>query len=144
MAATLYDDAFFSSHDQGCRASARQAIPIVLEFTRPASIVDVGCGTGTWLAGFRAAGIADVVGVDGDYVDRDKLSIDRERFFARDLEQPLDLGRRFDMAMSLEVAEHLPDRAADTFIASLVRLAPLILFSAAIPQQGGTNHCNEQ
>jgi 2-polyprenyl-3-methyl-5-hydroxy-6-metoxy-1,4-benzoquinol methylase len=72
------------------------------------SLVDVGCGIGTWLAEFEAAGIADVTGVDGDYVDRARLLIDRARFEPRDLSRPFELDRKFDLAMSLEVAEHLP------------------------------------
>src|SRR5690606_6408407 len=48
------------------------------------------------------------------------------------------------MAISLEVAEHLPEDAADIFVDSLTKHASVILFSAAIPQQGGQNHLNEQ
>ena len=75
MAASAYDSTFFSFHEQGSRNSARVTIPLLFEFARPASVVDVGCGNGTWLAEFQAAGVADVLGVDGDYVLRDQLLI---------------------------------------------------------------------
>jgi hypothetical protein len=77
-------------------------------------------------------------------VDRAALHIPPERFTARDLERPLDLGRTFDLVVSLEVAEHLPPESAATFVASLTGLGSLVLFSAAAPHQGGTHHVNEQ
>ncbi len=144
MAEGTYDEDFFSQLEFGSRHSARVAIPLVLQYVRPASVVDVGCGIGTWLAEFQAEGITDLLGIDGEYVDRGKLLIDPKRFLARDLEQPLKLDRRFDLAVSLEVAEHLSESSADAFVASLVDLAPVVLFSAAIPHQGGKSHVNEQ
>jgi len=144
MANTPYTGAFFAFHEQRSRASAHEAIPHVLEFVQPESLVDVGCGIGTWLTEFEAAGIADVIGVDGDYVERTKLLIDRTRFQPRDLARPFELDRKFDLAMSLEVAEHLPPESAEGFVASLIRLAPVVLFSAAIPHDSGDGHVNEQ
>jgi hypothetical protein len=61
-----------------------------------------------------------------------------------DPERSFDLGRRFDLVVCLEVAEHLSADAADQFIASLTRHVPMILFSAAIPFQGGHHHVNER
>ncbi len=119
-------------------------MPLVLQWVRPKTLIDIGCGQGTWLAEFRAQGIKDVYGVDGDYVDRQKLEIPAERFTAFDLQQQFAVSHRFDMAMSLEVAEHLPPAAAGGFVAPLVKLAPIVLFSAEVPHQGGTNHINEQ
>lgn len=119
-------------------------VPLIQQLLRPRSVIDVGCGTGEWLASMREAGISDVLGVDGDWVPRDQLQIPTSMFQALDLRQPLVLPRTFDLAMSLEVAEHLPAQAAETFIRSLVKLAPAVLFSAAIPFQGGTGHVNEQ
>jgi 2-polyprenyl-3-methyl-5-hydroxy-6-metoxy-1,4-benzoquinol methylase len=58
--------------------------------------------------------------------------------------QPLDLEKEFDLVVSLEVAEHLPASAADQFVNTLVKHGKKILFSAAIPGQGGQDHLNEQ
>jgi SAM-dependent methyltransferase len=139
-----YTTEFFASHHAGALRSARVVVPLVMELVAPRSVVDVGCGDGTWLSVFYEHGITDVYGVDGEYVDRASLEIPRERFHSHDLCRPLPLSRRFDLAMSLEVAEHLPAEAADEFVASLVRLAPIVLFSAAAPYQGGEHHVNEQ
>lgn len=77
-------------------------------------------------------------------MDRGQLEIPAERFQAADLERPLSLNRRFDLVVSLEVAEHLAAECADNFVESLTRLGPAVLFSAAIPYQGGACHVNEQ
>ncbi|MBF6592205.1 MAG: methyltransferase domain-containing protein [Ktedonobacterales bacterium] len=139
-----YTAEFFESFQESSRQSAREVVPLLLELLQPRAVVDVGCGVGTWLSVFHEHGIADIQGVDGSYVKREALLIPPERFLPFDLKQPLDLGRRFDLAISLEVGEHLPARCAKTLVESLVRLAPVVLFSAAIPLQGGNHHINEQ
>jgi SAM-dependent methyltransferase len=144
LTSTAYSSAFYDQQKDGSRRSAELVVPLVAELLRPRSVVDVGCGLGTWLAAWQGLGVGDVLGVDGDWVDPARLLIPPENFRRHDLTQPLRLERRFDLAMSLEVAEHLDARHADDFVASLVGLAPAILFSAAIPGQGGTHHVNEQ
>jgi SAM-dependent methyltransferase len=139
-----YTPAFFARQREYARSSAETVVPLVLELTGARSVVDVGCGTGTWLAAFETHGIEDVLGVDGAYVQDAALELAPERFLAHDLTRPLKLPRRFDLVMSLEVAEHLPAEHAATFVGSLASLGPIVLFSAAIPGQGGTNHVNEQ
>jgi SAM-dependent methyltransferase len=119
-------------------------VPIILGLFHSQSVLDVGCGLGTWLSAFRQLGVADVIGIDGEYVDRDSLFIPRQLFRQHDLVAPLDLKRTFELVLSLEVAEHLPESAADTFVESLVRHGDIIVFSAAIPGQIGTHHVNEQ
>jgi SAM-dependent methyltransferase len=141
---TVYDQAFFDKSLQDTRSSAAAVVPLLVGILRPSSVLDVGCGIGTWSAEFLRAGVPDVIGVDGSYIDRAALAMPPERFVAADLIRPLDLGRRFDLVVSLEVAEHLPESAARTFVGSLTRHGPMVIFSAAIPGQGGTHHINEQ
>jgi hypothetical protein len=86
----------------------------------------------------------DIFGIDGFYVRRELLEIPPEKFVAHDLQEPFRLDRIFDLVVSLEVAEHLPKESAAGFVESLTRLAPVVLFSAAIPFQGGEGHLNEQ
>jgi SAM-dependent methyltransferase len=141
---TPYNKAFYDNQSDGSQRSAAVVVPLMLELFKVESVIDVGCGVGTWLQVFAENGVPDYLGVDGNYVDRAALRIPESRFRAADLRQGIDFGRRFDLACSLEVAEHLPPSAADSFVATLVRAAPLVLFSAAIPAQGGTAHINEQ
>jgi len=141
---TIYTHDFFEDHVDGSRRSAEVIVPLVLRLVPARSVVDVGCGRGVWLTVFQQHGVYDVLGLDGAYVDPATLAMPAERFTPCDLTQPVRIDRRFDLAMSLEVAEHLPPPVAETFVASLTRLAPVILFSAAAPLQGGTGHLNEQ
>ena len=143
--ATVYDRSFYSAIDVWARDSAEQIIPIVTTLLRPRSVVDLGCGTGTWLAAFAQHGVERYLGIDGIHVERSMLKIAASHFVAADLTAPLSIGaERFDLALSLEVAEHLPERYANVLVDSLVSLAPAVLFSAAIPLQGGANHINER
>jgi SAM-dependent methyltransferase len=144
MPTEFYTKAFFEEHRTGARQSAEIVVPLVLELVPARSVVDVGCGDGTWLAVFQKLGVPEILGIDGEYVDREFLQIPQESFQTRDLAKPFVTGRTFDLAMSLEVAEHLPADCAAMFVECLTRLAPIVLFSAAIPFQGGTSHINEQ
>jgi SAM-dependent methyltransferase len=144
MTTPSYTPEFFDTIRDGSRRSAEVVVPSVLDLLKPGSVIDVGCGDGTWLSVFREMGINDVYGLDGEYVDAKQLRIPQELFKPTDLSSPFTVERKFDLAMSLEVAEHLPPASAKGFVESLSRLAPFILFSAAIPLQGGTNHLNEQ
>ncbi len=144
MESQLYTRAFYEYHQDTSLQSAREIVPIVLELIQPHSVIDVGCGTGTWLSVFKQAGISDCLGIDGEYVDPSLRLITPAEFVSHDLKQPLKLGRTFDLVVSLETAEHLPEDCADRFVASLTSLGAVILFSAAIPFQGGDGHINEQ
>jgi SAM-dependent methyltransferase len=139
-----YDNEFFAYHEDAALASARTIVPILLRLIQPASVVDVGCGRGAWLRAFQEHGVSLVRGFDGRHVDRSKLLIDPDRFTAVDLAAPLNLEGPYELALCLEVAEHLPPKAGRRLVRALTAAAPLVLFSAAVPGQGGTSHVNEQ
>ena len=139
-----YTPDFFDELARGTWESARAVVPLVNELLQPASVLDVGCGVGTWLAEWGRAGVSDVLGIDGDYVDRTALLLPSDQFTPTDLQQSFSLGRKFDLVQTLEVAEHIDEAYADTFVESLSRHGDTILFSAAIPGQGGDHHVNEQ
>lgn len=139
-----YSAEWYEGLASGSRSSADVVVPLIMGLVAPASVVDVGCGVGAWLATFAEHGVDDYLGVDGDDVEPELLQIPRERFRVHDLTEPLDLGRRFHLALSLEVGEHLPERSAAAFVESLVALAPVVVFSAAIPAQPGEHHVNPQ
>jgi SAM-dependent methyltransferase len=117
-----------------------------MEKFHPLSVLDVGCGIGTWLAVFKENGVKEYFGIDGDYVDKKLLRsyLEEENFQAVNLEKSFDLERKFDLVISLEVAEHISMDSAKVFVDSLCRHSNNIVFSAAIPGQGGQNHLNEQ
>ena len=126
------------------RVSAQAILPILFERYQPRSVVDVGCGLGTWLSVAKELGVAEIAGLEGAWLDRKLARVPSSAITTADLEKPFNLGRRFDLAMTLEVAEHLSEDAAEGFVDSLTRHADVVLFSAAIPFQGGHHHVNER
>ena len=144
-----YTEKFYRKRmDEKLIYSADRMLSIVLERLPPVnSVVDVGCGLGTWLLIFleRQNKQVDILGIDGPWMDPDLLVIPKDSFLAVDLslETPR-IERKYDLAISLEVAEHLPPEKAEEFISFLTDISDFVLFSAAIPFQGGTNHFNEQ
>lgn len=139
-----YNTAFYEMYSSICTSSAAKVVPFLVSQFRPQSVVDVGCGTGTWAAEFRRQGVPEVMGIDGAYVDKSQLRIPESSFLSKDLERPLPLIRTFDLAISMEVAEHLSPGRASSFVEDLISLAPVVVFSAAVPMQGGAHHVNEQ
>jgi cyclopropane fatty-acyl-phospholipid synthase-like methyltransferase len=142
--ANAYNDTFYDDQVDGSYKSSVELVPHILELTGARSVLDVGCGLGTWLKTYAQLGVSDYLGLDGTWVQASRLRIPSERFRSVDLMQPPVLPQRFDVAQSLEVAEHLPHSAAAGFVELLTSAADIVVFSAASPHQGGTQHINEQ
>jgi SAM-dependent methyltransferase len=127
--------------------SAEKIVPLLLdEFPTIKSVLDVGCGLGTWLAAFQRRGIEDILGIDGPWTPVDQLVIPAQCFLPVDLREInfLELRSPFDIVICLEIIEHLPDENATDLITFLTTMSPVIFFSAAYPGQGGHFHVNEQ
>lgn len=139
-----YSDAFFDKLAGSALDSARIVVPMIVERFSPRSVIDVGCGTGAWLHVFRENGVETTRGIDGDYVDQAKLLVEASDFEAVDLSRPFRLTGRYDLAVCLEVGEHLPASMSAQLVSNLVAVSDLVLFSAAIPGQGGVYHINER
>jgi len=136
---------WFGATDYGMDTgpSAVAIVDLVLLYLCPTSVVDVGCGTGVFLDEFEKRGVNTILGLDGPAA-KEVFKPDRSSFLTVDLASPVRLNRRFDLALCLEVAEHLPADSADCLVETLTDLAPVVLFSAAHPSQGGQGHVNEQ
>ncbi|MGC2445402.1 class I SAM-dependent methyltransferase [Candidatus Binatus sp.] len=124
--------------------SARILVPMVVALTHPSSVVDVGCGRGAWLGEFKTQGIDKIVGLDGDYLKASMLRFPPECFRPTDLSSKFEIPGRYDLAICLEVAEHLPPANAVHLVRQLTSAAPQVMFSAAPPGQGGEGHINCQ
>ena len=122
----------------------RAAFPKLFPFRLPENILDVGCGTGTWLRAAIDSGISDVIGIDGVEIPQDRLLFPSDKFHCQDLGAPVDLGRRFELVICLEVAEHFDQDAGRILIRTLTRHSDVVLFSAACPGQSGQHHVNCQ
>jgi SAM-dependent methyltransferase len=119
-------------------------LPILFQVFKPSSVLDVGAGLGTWLKVCTDLGVTEILGIDGEYVDMSKVVIPREYFSHKDLTKLTHLDKRYDLTICLEVAEHLPEFHAQNFVKFLSSTSDTILFSAAIPFQGGQGHVNEK
>lgn len=139
-----YDDSFYREGSEIALSSARVMVPLIMKMIKPQSVVDVGCGAGEWLSEFHRSGVGEILGIDGEWVPPNQLRIPRSAFVPHDLSKPIKVNQTFDLAVSLEVAEHLSPSQADPFVQEIKSLAPVVLFSAAIPFQGGVGHENEQ
>jgi len=115
-----------------------------MDLLHPDRVLDVGCGRGIWLRAFQEEGVQCISGIDGAYLREEQLVIPKTAFRPVDLRLPFELDERYDLAICLEVVEHLPGRAAAQIVKALTKAAPIVLFSAALPGQGGTDHVNEQ
>jgi SAM-dependent methyltransferase len=138
MTTLEYDPGFYDIIAPGSQASAGVVVPLVLADHPAQRVVDVGCGQGWWGAEFAAHG-CEVLGVDGDWVPSPAVELHRH-----DLAESLPSLGTFDLAVCLEVAEHLPEARAEALVEWLCDLAPVVLFSAAIPGQPGAGHVNCQ
>lgn len=139
-----YDGGFYADQVEGSAQSAAVVLPIVFAVFTPTSVIDVGCGQGAWLAAAERLGSARLTGLDGDWVDRAALRSAGIDFRPTDLAGTITIDGRHDLCISVEVAEHLPAARADAFVEALCRASDVVLFSAAVPQQGGTEHVNEE
>jgi len=137
-----YNRQFFTNLNSA--DSSEVLAQLLVNLLQPASVMDVGCGTGQLLAAFTRAGVTEITGIDGPWVPRDLLQIPPTMFETHDLSQPYYPSRQYDLVTSVEVAEHLPQDAADTFVDTVTGLGQMVAFGAAIPLQGGTHHINEQ
>lgn len=140
-----YNDTFFDEMEASSYRSAKEILPYLYKFYSFKSVIDIGCGTGVWLKVCHDdLAIKDFNGIEGPYLKKEKLKVNPDSVRFADLKQELKLVRKYDLVISMEVGEHLPDSSADNYVKSLVNAGDFILFSAALPGQEGTYHINEQ
>lgn len=139
-----YDTDWHLRHREKNIRSATTVAELLTAHLPIRSVVDFGCGDGVWLKAFEERGASTILGLDGSWTRREDLVIDAESFREVDLTAPQPAARRYDLAICLEVAEHLPPAASTTLVESICGHSDVVLFGAAIPGQGGYRHVNER
>lgn len=140
-----YNNFFYKDQMSGSLRSAHEVAKVLKQYFAPASLLDVGCGVGTWMKAFSEYFPAlDYFGVDGEYVKEKDLVVEKTHFRGMDISKPFNLAKKFDLIISLEVGEHIAHEKAAAYVQNICNHGDFILFSAAIPGQGGTYHVNEK
>jgi len=107
------------------------------------SVVEFGCGLATWLRVAREVGATEIHGYDTSDLPLSARGLTSAEFSSADLGKFIKLERKFDLAVCLELAQQLPARAGSTLVKTLCAASDWVLFSAAMPCQGGTGNQNE-
>jgi hypothetical protein len=139
----VYNRHFFQVTASGSTLAARHVLGRLWSYRQFHRVIDVGCGIGTWLTVAHELGAKTIIGLDGDYVPDDMLLVSPDLIQRCDLSQQISIAGNYDLSLCLEVAEHLPPERARTLVEDLCRLSSVVVFSAAIPYQGGDGHFNE-
>lgn len=144
MSKVVYGQEFFAQQVDGSLRSARLYLGHLFARWVPSSVVDIGCGRGAWLAVCAEQGVKRLVGIDGAWISQDMMLDPTIEFRPADLQAEFLPAESYELALSLEVAEHLHPNASDGFIRSLASHSDAIVFSAAFTAQPGENHINTQ
>jgi len=141
----IYNDDWFkrmAENQQLCKDADQIVDQLVREF-EPDSVIDLGCGVGHYLNSFADRG-TQIHGVEGSSNAFPHLQVPNDSVEIHDLRNPYSPPKEFDLVVCFEVAEHLPERAADTLVDSVVQCSDQVAFTAATPRQDGNHHINLQ
>lgn len=136
-----YSPAFYAVASAGAKRSARHILGMVRDRHPFRSVVDFGAGAGEWLTEARCLGADRLLGVDGRWARESCREAGFQYRFA-DLNRPVNIPIKFDLAVCVEVAEHLLPSRGPNLVAALCRSAPVVVFGAALPRQFGDGHIN--
>lgn len=143
-----YNNDFYAGQIERSRDSASSIVPLIQQAIGATSMLDVGCGMGSWPRAFLKHGCTVAHGIDGPWVT--ETDIPEGAFFPFDFESepvpfkpPLPRDR-YDLVTSFEFVEHVDERLAEPLIDFLCRLSDVVIVGGAIPYQGGQHHVNER
>jgi SAM-dependent methyltransferase len=139
----IYDKRYNAFLDVAASQSTEPMAATIKRIFNPTSVIDVGCGTGVLLARLRQIGL-EVKGLeysDAGIARCRERGVEVEKF---DLESEEAIQGSWDVTVSFEVAEHLPESMAENYVRVISQFSPVVIMSAATAGQGGKDHVNEQ
>jgi hypothetical protein len=138
----IYAHDFYDEQHAGSVASARRILSILRERYDFDTVCDFGTGIGTWLKAAHELGKVALAGFDGPWAMQHPARFNDAAFFPVDLNDDITVTDRFDLVISVEVAEHLDPTRGPGFVRDLCRAGDVVLFGAALPRQPGDGHIN--
>lgn len=140
----IYSEDYYSKRQNDpFRSESHEIVDALIEQFQPDSVIDFGCAIGTYLERFEQCGV-QIHGVEGNSAAFDHAVVPIESLEQHDLRQPYNPNKYYDLVLSVEVAEHIPERYSKTFVRTLAKSGEVVVMTAAPPGQGGTHHVNEQ
>ena len=142
----IYNKTYYTYVDKMARESADTIAEVIISNYSPKSVIDIGCGTGAAMDSLRRRGVA-VYGLE--YSSHalamcKARGLDVEKYDIESGKMP-EISMRFDVVLCAEVAEHVKPEFADALVSLASQFADRVLFTAAVPGQGGgVDHVNEQ
>jgi len=135
---------FFVSAQRNGRAFAAACR---IHFPKIHSILDFGAGAGGYVRALRSKGFyAD--GLEHSWAGRAISRCSGLKTFPWTCGDRRCFGQlpklRYDMSISIEVAEHLGPDLAQSLVEQIGSSSDIVIFSAAQPGQGGQGHLNER
>lgn len=134
----MYNHRYFKTIEQAEKVQAESLADILIEMYDPQSVADVGCATGLYLVPFLTRGVVTIGWDSADYAVEQKLVPTVEKADITETMSEVTV----DLAICLEVLEHIENDLCGGVIQNLVNMSDLIIFSAAQPGQAGTGHIN--
>jgi hypothetical protein len=140
-----YNSKYFKQQIFNC--DYRLIAEAIVQQYNPQSVIEFGCGKGDLSRAFASMGLS-VFAFDG-YANPDFYELENITFAKVDFNGTLALKthlaalkRKFDVAICLEVAEHLDPSVSSELIEVITSVSDVVIFSAAVPGQGGDGHIN--
>jgi SAM-dependent methyltransferase len=140
----LYDKYYYERvvEPEIIRSAPIIAESLVRDFN-PQSVIDIGCGTGTLLLELKKRGV-NTLGLEYSQAGLENCRVKGLSVQHFNIESGKAIAEKADLAISTEVAEHLPAKCADKYVDILTSISNTVIVTAATPGQGGLDHVNEQ
>jgi 2-polyprenyl-3-methyl-5-hydroxy-6-metoxy-1,4-benzoquinol methylase len=141
----LLNDEFYSWHKKYTHNDSVKVGMELFKHFKPKSVIDFGCGIGSYLYAAKQCGIKKIKGLEigGNFAKEYTDESVRELIdFNTDITKPISPGF-FDISMCIEVAEHVEMQGSSQLVKNIAKATKqFCIWSAAPPGQDGCGHVN--
>lgn len=139
-------DYLFYSEDERVYESAKRIYEVISPYLpKINSVVDIGCGMAAFSKVFQESGVEKVTLIDHPNFKASNCLVKQEfQFIPCNLDKEIPENLSADLLICTEVLEHITKKRSLQVLDFITSCSDIIIFSAAIPRQGGLGHINEQ